>query len=132
MQTEQTPEPATQNSASKRLALEWRKRLLVHLRNKQRAAPASENVDRIGEETQESGEFRIVRPAPLAQRLVRADDLNAGAGIAKPVAGRAQNDAAIRLAHAHVPGRHQIQRQRIFAGIKPFWRLWTRTSHDPD
>src|SRR6266850_8397358 len=124
MQPQQTPEAAAQNPSSKRLAPEWRKRLLVHLRNKQRATPASENVDRIGEETQESGKFRIVRPAPLAQRLVRTQDLNAAAGIAKPVTGRAQNDATIRLAHAHVPGRHQIERQRILAGINPFWRLW--------
>ncbi len=69
--------------------------------------------------TEQRRQVVVVRPAPVGQRLVHADDLDLGGGSPN------QWQAARRMldwrgiAHAHVAGRDHVQGQRVGRGIEP-------------
>src|SRR5271169_510274 len=129
MQTKKSAKRPAQNALGERYALERRKRPLIHFRNKQRAAPAPENVHRVRHKTQHRRKLCFVWSPPTLQLLIRADNFGALPRITEPVASRAQNVCLLRFVDSHVPRRHQIHGQRIFARVHPSRRLRPRTAH---
>ena len=126
------PHRASRGAQGKRRSAPRWKRLLIHLRHEQRPAAAPQHVDGVGDKTEERGKLVVVRTLPLSNRIVRARDGRRQVARAEPVMGGAQHARLARVAHPHVPGRDDVDRQAVDAGVEPQRGLRPGTAHHAD